>query len=67
MTECRHDSSQWSTLSISYTTASGPGGYPTYLFWICTCKVCGKYTEPCLTEAEAKKRGIIEWWMEVGA
>ena len=58
---CRHERGPQSTLRTSYTI---PLESPIGCLWICTCSVCGKYTEPCLTERESAARACAGWWFE---
>ena len=58
---CCHERGPDSTLRTNYTPIEDS---PIPLVWVCTCSVCGKHTEPCLTEREATARGCAGRWME---
>ena len=59
---CKHTNANDSTLVLDLKPASPEMPHKT---WVCTCSVCGKTTEACLTDREAQLRGMRGMWEEV--
>ena len=58
MSECNHVPCAGSTLQTMFVERVEP------CIWFTTCTVCGRWTEPCLTERESVARAVAGWWVE---